>query len=77
VLKSRARLVKLWHDNVDDTIPVRILKLDHICDSDGPTEGFIGDNGHEAIAGIYPTCSHCGMLQVRAGAATGASSTLS
>ena len=64
VLHLRARLIKLWHDNIDDTIPLRILKPDHLCDQDGPTEGFVDETGHEAIAGIYPTCSQCGMLQL-------------
>jgi hypothetical protein len=51
VLHSRARLVKFWHDNIDDTIPVRPLKPDHVCDSDGPTEGFVDENAQEASAG--------------------------
>src|SRR5262245_25355942 len=38
VLHSRAALIKFWHDNLDDTIPVRVLKPTHLCDRDGPTE---------------------------------------
>ena len=73
VLNSRGRLVKLWHDNIDDTIPLRVLQPDHICDRDGPTEGFIGESGYDAIAGVYPTCSHCGMVQLPGGDVSGAS----
>ena len=72
VLHSRARLVRFWHDNIDDTIPVRVLKSDHLCDRDGPTEEFVDENGHEATAGIYPTCSQCGMLQMPGGDVTSA-----
>jgi hypothetical protein len=75
VLHWRARMIKLWHDNIDDTIPVRALKSDHICDSDGPTEAFVDENGHEATAGIFPTCSQCGTLQMPGGDVTSASST--
>lgn len=64
VLRLRARLIKLWHDNIDDTIPVRILKPDHLCDQNGPTEGFVDETGAEPIAGIYPTCSQCGSVQL-------------
>jgi hypothetical protein len=67
VLSARARLLKFWHENIDDTMPLRVLRPDHICDRNGPAEGFIGENGYEAIAGIYPTCSHCGMVQVPGG----------
>jgi hypothetical protein len=75
VLHSRARLVKFWHDNIDDTIPVRALKSDHVCDSDGPTEELVDQDGHDASAGIYPTCSQCGTLQVPGGDVTSESST--
>jgi hypothetical protein len=51
-------------------MPLRVLRPDHVCDCNGPAEGFIGENGPEAIAGIYPTCSHCGMVQVTAGDVT-------
>jgi hypothetical protein len=27
VLHSRAALIRFWHDNLDDTIPVRVLRL--------------------------------------------------
>ena len=73
MLRLRARLIKLWHDNIDDTIPLRILKPDHLCDQDGPTEGFVDETGPEPIAGIYPTCSHCGMVQLPGGDVSGAS----
>ena len=46
---------------------------DHSRDRDGPTEGFVGENGYDAIAGIYPTCSHCGMVQRPGGDVSGAS----
>ena len=72
VLRLRARLIKLWHDNIDDTIPVRILKPDHLCDQDGPTEGFIDETGPEPIAGNYPTCSQCGRVQLPSVDLTGA-----
>src|SRR5262245_9428407 len=75
VLHSRAQLIKLWHDNIEDTIPLRILKPDHICDRAGPTEGFVDETGHET-AGIFPTCSKCGMLQLPGADLPRASSTL-
>ena len=74
VLHSRTALIKFWHDNLDDTIPVRVLKATHICDHDGPTEDFVDQTGPEVIAGIYPTCSRCGTLQVPGRDVTGTSS---
>lgn len=60
-------------NHIDDTMPLRVLRPDHICDCDGPSEGFIGENGYETIAGTYPTCSHCGMVQVPNGSVAGTS----
>jgi len=70
VLHSRTALIKFWHDNLDDTIPVRALKPSHICDHDGPTEELVDQTGPEVIAGIFPTCSQCGILQMPSREAT-------
>lgn len=66
VLLSRRRLIKHWHDSLDDTIPVRVVRPDHVCDCTGPAETVVDETGGSAIIGIYPTCSVCGVPQTLA-----------
>lgn len=74
VVLARARLVEFRHGNIDDTIPLRVLKPDHVCDRSGRAEKVIDETGDVAITGIYPTCSACGMPQLSGSDVTSAAS---
>ncbi len=63
VLLARSRLLRHWQGNLDDTIPLRVLNPDHICDRNGPTERVIDETGDQPITGLFPTCSVCGVPQ--------------
>jgi hypothetical protein len=65
VTLSRARLMQHWRDSLDDTLPLRVLRLDHSCDRNGPTQRVLDRTGPEPLTSIYPTCSICGTPQVQ------------
>lgn len=38
---------------------------DHVCDRKGPRAKVVDESGDAPITRIYPTCSLCGMPQIR------------